>query len=55
MQHNPVINQIPIPQPDEHDQPVLNQPQPLPEDPPLNLAVTEEEKTRKMLDEVRKN
>jgi hypothetical protein len=46
MQHNPII------QPNEHHQPGSTQPQFEPEDPPLNLAVTEEEK--KMLDEVRK-
>jgi hypothetical protein len=57
MQHNPVLNQNSIP-------PILPQPHqpapapasapglgPLPENPPFNLAVTEEEK--KLLDEVR--
>ena len=49
MQHNPVFNQNQNPQSNE---PESNQSQPVPEDPPLNLAVTEQEK--RMLDDVRK-
>ena len=47
MQHNPVFNHNSNSQSNEH-----TQPQPVPEHPPLNFAVTEEEK--QMLNEVRK-